>query len=135
MLLFDNMAFINYMNGKNHCRTWWWVIAYIKLVSLFYCTKQFMKNLTILNTVNFHVRGWEMSKTQWEWITPAAEPLQRSYGVVAISQKYQNFKNLRWLRYFSYFTCIQSCALVFRAFCRSQENSFFKEWILYKLKF
>ena len=33
-----------------------------------------------------------MTKTQREWITPAAAPLQRSYGIVAVSQKYQNFK-------------------------------------------
>ena len=33
-----------------------------------------------------------MSKTQQEGITPAAGPLQRSYGVVAVSQKYQNLK-------------------------------------------
>ena len=32
-----------------------------------------------------------MSETQREWITPTAAPLQRSYGVVAISQKYQFF--------------------------------------------
>ena len=43
-----------------------------------------------------------MSETQREWITPAAAPLQRSYGVVAVSQKYQNFKNRRRLRYCSY---------------------------------
>ena len=41
-----------------------------------------------------------MSKTQREWITPTAAPLQRSYGVVAVSQKYQNLKkNRRRLRY------------------------------------
>ena len=40
-----------------------------------------------------------MSETQQELITPAAVPLQRSYGVVAVSQKYQNFKNRRRLRY------------------------------------
>ena len=32
-------------------------------------------------------------------ITPAAVLLQRSYGVVAVYQKYQNFKNRRRLRY------------------------------------
>ena len=82
MLLFDNMA-VN-MNGENHCQTW-------------YCTKQFWKFWTTLHTGNFHERGWEMSKTQRKWITPAAAPMQRSYGVVAVSQKYQNFQN--WRRY------------------------------------
>ena len=33
-----------------------------------------------------------MFKTQREWITPAAVPLQRFYGVVVVSQKYQNLK-------------------------------------------
>ena len=33
------------------------------------------------------------------WITPAAAPLQRAFGVVAVSQKYQNFKNQRRRRY------------------------------------
>ena len=33
-----------------------------------------------------------------EWITPAAAPLQRSYGVVAVSQKYQNLKKNRRCR-------------------------------------
>ena len=33
-----------------------------------------------------------MSKTQRELITLAAAPLRRSYGVVAVSQNYQNFK-------------------------------------------
>ena len=34
--------------------------------------------------------NWEMAKTQREWITPAAAPLQRSHGVVAVSMEYQN---------------------------------------------
>ena len=38
----------------------------------------FWKVLTILQTVHFHVRGWEMSKIQREWITLAAVPSQRS---------------------------------------------------------
>ena len=33
-----------------------------------------------------------MSKTQRELITLAAAPLRRFYGVVAVSQNYQNFK-------------------------------------------
>ena len=36
-----------------------------------------------------------MSETQQKLISPAAAPLQRFYGVVAVSQKYQNFKNGR----------------------------------------
>ena len=45
MLLFDNMA-VN-MNGKNHCRTRWWIKAYTKLVFLFYYTKQFFENFRL----------------------------------------------------------------------------------------
>ena len=44
-----------------------------------------------LYAVNFHVRGWEMFETERVWFIPAAAPLQRSYGVVAVSQKCQNF--------------------------------------------
>ena len=54
---------------------------------------------TVLHTVNFHVKGWEMTKTQREGITPIAAPLQRSYGVVAFSQKYQNLKKSERLHY------------------------------------
>ena len=36
MFLFDNMV-VN-MNRKNHCRTWWWIIAYTKLVCSIYCS-------------------------------------------------------------------------------------------------
>ena len=35
-----------------------------------------------------------MAKTQREWITPAVAPMQRSYGVVAVSMKYQNKKKI-----------------------------------------
>ena len=38
-----------------------------------------------------------MSQTQRERITSAFAPLQRSYGVVAVSQKYQLFKKSRSL--------------------------------------
>ena len=58
----------------------------------FIVPNSFWKYQTILHTVNIHVRGWEMSKSQREWITPVSAPLQRSYGVVAVSQEYQNFK-------------------------------------------
>ena len=64
-------------------------------ILLQHCTKQFLKFYTILLTVNFHVRGWEMSKTQREWITQAAVPLQRSYGVIAVSQKYKKILKIR----------------------------------------
>ena len=77
MLLFDNMA-VN-MNGGKHCRTWWWIIAYTKLVFLILLHQLVFE----LHTVNFHERGWEMSKTQL-----------RSYGVVAVSKKYQNLKKI-----------------------------------------
>ena len=43
MLLFDNM--VVKLNGKNHCRPWWWIIVYTKLVFLIYCTKKFLKIL------------------------------------------------------------------------------------------
>ena len=38
------------------------------------------EHLDYLPIDNFHVRGWEKSKIQREWITPAAAPLQRSYA-------------------------------------------------------
>ena len=91
MLLFDNIA-VN-MNRNNHCRTWWLIVAYTKLVFLMLLQQPVFENVRLLYTVNFHVRGWEMSKTKREWINPAAAPLQGSYGVVAVSQKYQNLKN------------------------------------------
>ena len=91
MLLFDNIA-VN-MNRNNHCRTWWLIVAYTKLVFLMLLQQPVFENVRLLYTVNFHVRGWEMSKTKREWINPAAAPLQGSYGIVAVSQKYQNLKN------------------------------------------
>ena len=38
------------------------------------------EHLDYLSIEYFHVRGWEMSNIQREWITPAAAPLQRSYA-------------------------------------------------------
>ena len=35
-----------------------------------------------------------MSKTQREWIPSAAAQLQRHYGDVTVTQKYQNFKKI-----------------------------------------
>ena len=45
MLLFDNMA-VN-MIVKNHGRTWWWIIAYTKLVYLILLHKAVFENFRI----------------------------------------------------------------------------------------
>ena len=79
------------MNGKNHCRTWWRIIAYTKLVFLILLHETVFENFRLFFIQIIFMYKVEMSTTQREWTTSTAAPLQRSYGVVALSQKYQNF--------------------------------------------
>ena len=86
MLLFDNMA-VN-LNGKMMIDYSVHKVSFLNFIA----PNSFWKFKTFLLKVNFHVRSWVMSKTQREWMTPAAAPLQRSYGVGAVSPKYQFLK-------------------------------------------
>ena len=71
--------------------------------SKFYCTKHFFKNLDYSSYSYFSsTKLGNVRNTQRELITPAAAPLQRSYGVVTVSPNYQNFKNRRRQRNRSY---------------------------------
>ena len=72
----------------------------------FIAPNSFWKFKTILHTVAFHTRDWEMSKTQREWFTPAAAPLQWSYRVVAVSKKYQHLKKGDGYVIAARYTCI-----------------------------
>ena len=93
MFLYDNIAVD--MNGKNHCKTWWWIIAYTKLVFFILLHLTVFENLILFFIeLIFMYEVWKCSKHSGSESLPL---LQRSYGVVAVSQKYQNFKNRRRL--------------------------------------
>ena len=85
MLIFDNMAvYINrkmMMDYSVH-KGFFFNLNVPKISSTF--------RLISIQLIFIYEVNWEMAKTQLEWITPAAAPLQISYGVVAVSMEYQN---------------------------------------------
>ena len=71
---------------------WWWIIAYTKIFFFYLNVPKISSTFRLISIqlIFIYEVNWEMAKTQREWITPAAAPLQRSHGVVAVSMEYQN---------------------------------------------
>ena len=87
------------INGKNHCRTWWWItcITYTKLVFLISLHQTVFENFKL-----FFIQSISCTRLGNVQNTAKSLPLLRiaeirDNGVVTVSQKYQTLSQLRML--------------------------------------